>query len=114
MGRITYRAEKETLGDHFVAGTVSALVMLAIVVVGPIVVMIESGSYQPAELYFSAQIWGGVLVALAFGAGLWLGPRRMASLWGHLWGTEQPKNEWLSVSLWIGVFTIIGVGHALS
>ena len=115
MGRITYRDEKETFADHFVAAAVSAVVMLVIVVLGPIAATVgSSGGHDPLQLYLSVKIWGGILVGLAFGAGFVLGPRRMASLWGHFWGTEEPQNEWLSISMWLAVFAIIGIGHSLT
>ena len=106
MRRIPYIEERETLVDHLVVAFVSAFLMLILVAIGPLVVVMQGGM-EILVIYGTIHIWGAVLVGGAFVLGLILGPRRMAEMWGHFWGTEEPENQWLSLTLWVTVFFIV-------
>ena len=107
--RIFYRPERENLADHFVAGLVSAIVMFGIVMVAPLIAFLNDPRIDPFEIYLVAHIWAPILLGTTFLVGLVVGPKKMAELWGHLWGTEDPDNEKLGGYLWSGIFLIIFV-----
>jgi hypothetical protein len=114
MRRIRYNEERETLSDHLVAALLSAIAMLLTISLGPIFASFSVGGGDFFAVYSGyglVLIWGAALIVVAFVIGLVLGPRRMAHVWGHLWGTEQPERPWLSFALWLGVLSIVGVGY---
>lgn len=91
--------------------------MLLTAALGPVVASLMGGGTSPTGIFFAYRaihVWGAILIAVAFATGLVLGPRRVAELYGHLWGTEQPKNEGLTVGLWLGILAIVGVSYWLS
>jgi hypothetical protein len=113
MRRIEQLSEKETLADHFVSGVLSAIAMVLTLAVGPIVVA-GGGAGDALFVYSAVHIWGAALLVIAFSVGAVVGPRRMAQVWGHLWGTEHPAKEWLTIALWAGIVGIIIVSYWLS
>lgn len=98
------------------AAVVSAIVMLITAAVVPIIAAMHAhgsgrGFYV---LYRGFYIWATSLAVLAFVCGLIVGPKRMASLFGHLWGTEEPRNMRVSGALWLSVAAIVGISWWLS
>ena len=87
--------------------------MVLTVVIGPIVVA-GGGAGDALFVYSAVHIWGAALLAIAFAVGAVLGPRRMASVWGYLWGTEHPAKESLTIALWAGIVAIIIISYWLS
>ena len=117
MRRLRYIAERETIVDHLVSAVLSALAMVLTVALGPIVAGMKAGSSDFPEIYAHygpVHTWGTILVTVAFVVGLVAGPRRMAELYGHFWGTEQPEKPWLTYSLWAGVAAIVAFGYWLA
>jgi len=112
-----YSGEKETIFDHLAAGIISAVAMFATSAVGPVIATVRAGGTSPGSvllIYRGMYIWGIVAVAVGFIAGLILGPRRMAQLFGYLWGTEDPENRALTTTLRVGLAALIAVGLVLS
>ena len=107
--------EPQTLGDRFAAGVCSAFAMLLTLALGSAFGDAHRSSAAGAaggliERYFDSGpfvVWGGVLIVTAFAAGWVLGPQRMADLWGHMWGTQEPRSPWITIALWLGVTAIV-------
>ena len=81
-----------------VGGIFAALTVLLI----PVVVGSHVGAYPINRLYWHREfwMWAGVVFSLGAVAGFWLGSARAAAAFGHLWGTEQPRQEFLTLTLW--------------
>ena len=106
--------ETQTLSERLISEVVSAFVKLFMVVFAPFIITViaHGGTSRGAlPLYSRAYIWGTALIVVACVLGFALGPRRMASFWGHLWFTEQPSNPVLSAWLWLAVLAVIGVSY---
>ena len=116
MQNVPSTEERETVWAHFVAGVLSALAMLGTTALAPIVVAMHAhGSGRRFwVLYHGFYIWASALSVIAFAVGLVVGPRRVASIFGHLWGTEQPPNRRISWALQGGVVAIVAVSWWLS
>jgi hypothetical protein len=110
MRRAARFEEKETAADHLVAGVLSALAMLATVLVGVLLAVLHTGP-DIAAVFWSVHIWGSILVAGAFIVGVVSGPTRMAALYGHFWGTEKPERPYLTLLLWAGVALVVVVTY---
>ncbi len=119
MKRAAYTEPREGIADRLVAAIVSALAMLLTVLLGPLFVGLHApgSGYlfgQVYALYGPFHIWGSILVVLAFVLGLLLGPKRMATLYGHLWNTEQPERLGITYGLWAGIASIVAMGYWLA
>lgn len=116
MDKVKITAERESVVDHRVAGVLSAVAMLITAALAPIAVAVHSfGSGRKAfELYHGFYIWASALAVTAFIGGVVFGPKRMASVFGHLWGTEEPPNQRVSGALWLAVAAIVCMSWWLS
>ncbi|HET9650723.1 MAG TPA: hypothetical protein VFP36_00960 [Usitatibacter sp.] len=107
------RGGKETTLDRVVAGVVSALVMLA-ALAAIAFLAVTNGARDSFSVFRAFHMWGAILVAGSFVAGLVLGPRRMVRLVALLWGSEVPDREWFSALLWMGVVLIVAISYVLA
>jgi hypothetical protein len=82
-----------------IGGIFAALTILLI----PVVVASQVGAYPITRLYWHREfwIWAGAVFSLGAAAGFLSGSARATALFGHLWGTEQPRQEFLTVTLWL-------------
>jgi hypothetical protein len=108
-------AEKSGVVDRVVAAAVAALTVAVMIVLGPLVAffvtglrgMYVSGMSSIFEVYSMGLIWAPVLMAVSAIAGAILGTRRVVSMFGYLWGTEEPKRPFVTAALWLAV---VGIG----
>jgi hypothetical protein len=104
--------EKITLSERLVTGFMSALVMAFMAVCVPIAAMLlitKGRGLDILRIFGSFHIWGITLIVVAGIVGAALGVDRATTLFGHLWGTEEPKRDGVTLSLWI---VLIGIGLA--
>ena len=100
------------IADHFVTGILSALIMAITIVAGVVLAAVQAGPDLLA-VFRAVHIWGSIIVGSAFVLGLFAGSSRMASIFGYLWGTEQPPRPELTSALWLIIVFIIGVTYVL-
>ena len=98
-----------SLFERITTAILSALAMLGTAILGPLV---AAGHAHGAGrnfyvIYHGFYIWASVLALMAFTSGFVLGPKRMASMFGYLWGTEQPPNKRLTWALQGGVVIVV-------
>ncbi len=101
-----------TLSERLVAGLMSALVMAIMTVFAPIIVMLvitKGRGLDLLRIFGSFHVWGMALVIFAGVTGAVLGIDRATTLFGHLWGTEEPKREGVTLALWA---VLAGIGLA--
>ena len=116
MAKVSANQERETLTDHLVAGILAALAMFATCAIAPIIVAMHAhgGGRRFFELFHGFYFWAGALTVIAFVWGLVVGPTRIASVFGHLWGTEDPPNRRVSWALWAGVVVVVAASWWIS
>lgn len=97
-----------SLQDRLISACLSAFFMVITVVVVPVAILVVSGGVSRGHSfgwglfkYFEHfLVWAATVVACATVAGFCLGNTRVTSLFGHLWGTEEPRNFAVSLGLW--------------
>ena len=98
-----------SLADRVITAVIAAFFGMVTVLAIPMAVAWHYGGYPITRLYRHQEFWAWacvVAVAAAI-AGFLLGSARAAALFGHLWGTEHPPREWLTLTLWL---VLIGLG----
>jgi hypothetical protein len=106
--------QSPTTGERVAAAIVAGVAMLGTVIVVLVILLAASprgsvrrGTFAYLFEHHSALGWScaiAVLMAVVYGL-MW--PARSASMFGHLWFTERPRNWWLSFGLWAAIaFTV--------
>jgi hypothetical protein len=100
-----------TVGERIIDGILSALAMGVTAVVAPIgvVVLSRGRGLSMLGVFGTFHYWGISLIVIAGILGASLGANRVTTLFGHLWGTEEPQDIRMTLSLWIAV---MGIGYA--
>jgi len=115
-------AEKSSVVDRLVGAAIAAVTVGVMILLGPIVAFFvtglrgtyPSGMSTVFEVYSTGLVWAPALVGAAAIAGAALGTRRVASLFGYLWGTEEPRRPFLTAALWLAVVGIGGLSVVIS
>jgi len=95
-----------SLGDRVVTAVVTAIFGALTVLLIP-VALVAFVSYGRGRMitrvYLTQEFWtwGCAVVFLVAIAGFTLGSARTASVFGHLWGTEEPRQHVLTLMLWL-------------
>ena len=107
----TYTPDPVTFADRLVAGVISAMLMFIVVGVLPFVVDIGTFA-EMVDLDFWGSgylLWVTSLTASTLVTGFMAGPRRMATFWGHFFGTEEPARPNVTGAIWLGIVAILGL-----
>ena len=102
-----------TLTDRFVAGFLSALMILVMAIGTPITLLLltRGRALEVFGVFRTFHAWGSAVVALGWLAGFALGSERSVVLFAHLWGTERPKNLQITLSLWVALVGVAGISY---
>jgi cytochrome c biogenesis protein CcdA len=105
--------ESTSLGGRFAAAAAFAFFIGITLLILPIVILfLTRGRLVHAfAMYSKFVVWGPVIVLLAFIFGFILGQRRIVDVLVHIWGTQDPRQLWVTASLW-GV--LIGMALAIN
>jgi len=104
-----------SLSDRLFAACIAALATAIMAVLAPVAILIFFRGHWVAILdsFSTFYIWGTSVTVVAGIVGFILGNDRTATLFGHLWGTEQPRRNDLTLSLWAVLIGIALVSYWL-
>lgn len=104
-----------SVGDRLIAGVLSALIMAVMALVVPVslAVLSRGRGLELLGVFGTFHVWGMAVVVFAGVVGLVLGSARVAVLFGHLWGTEQPRRIGVTLSLWGTLLLVAFISNSL-
>jgi hypothetical protein len=107
------KSDEITLTDRFVSGCLSAL-MVAVMAIGTpiaLAVLSRGRGLEILGVFSTFHTWGSAVVAVGWFIGFALGSERTIVLFAHLWGTERPKQGWITLALWAALIGVAGISY---
>ena len=102
--------------DRLISAFIAAFFMALTVIAVPVIVLVVSRGRGWEFLGFFGQfhVWAITIITSATITGFCLGSEKTTSLFGHLWGTERPRNIVVTLGLWASLAFLAFVSHLLS
>lgn len=105
-----------SFNDRLISAFIAAFFMALTVIAVPVAILVVSRGRGWEFLGFFGQfhVWAIAVIASATITGFCLGSERTTNLFGHLWGTERPRNVAVTLCLWASLASLAFVSHLLS
>jgi len=107
------REERTSIAQRFFTSLIFTSSILITTSLIPFIISMKgrghSGNFKLYHFYTSNMYITLLILSVLFG--FFYHPNKVYMLLGHLWNTEKPKNQNLTISLWLIILSIGGLSY---